>query len=349
MTYSRVSLGVPLGVSVAVTSPQVSLLVALVSDSLVQANPLRSSGPPRGEAPASPLRLPPPVGGGVGGGSRKRAGIAYINALADSFSDRDWAILETVEKLGLATGDQIERLHFFKLSRQSAAISRRRVLRRLTDAHAVWVLPRRIGGDRRGSAQQVYALDTAGIRLLSLRRNLSGAQRVWRRSTPGVRFTAHVLAVAELHTRVTVACRGHNVTVSRWDGEPACWWPDTRRPLLKPDAYLALTSPTYADHWWLEVDLATESVPTVRKQLHTYSRFASAGHEGPADVMPRVLLTVPTPERREAVTGALTALPDISQELVTVVLYRDATDFLISTALHPTDPESPTGKETTKQ
>jgi hypothetical protein len=83
-----------------------------------------------------------------------------------------------------------------------------RVLKRLVDWHILLPLPRRVGGSLRGSARLAYALDTAGERLLRLRRNLRrDEERIRRPGTPGERFVQHTLAVTELFVQLVERSR----------------------------------------------------------------------------------------------------------------------------------------------
>lgn len=243
----------------------------------------------------------------------KRITDAFIIEFATQMTDREFAIIETIEMLGLVTGSQIERLHFSELSHGSRSRVRRRVLRRLADGRAVTAFPRRVGGARRGSDGHVYALGPVGVRLMRQRQGLSGALRPQRRSLPGAQLLRHVLDVSELYARLVEASRTEGFTLAAFAAEPASWWRDQTGTLIKPDAYAELAAHGHTDHWWLEIDRATESVPTVLRQLAVYSAFAARGEAGPSGVIPRVLVTVPTAARCAALTDALSRLKDAPQ------------------------------------
>ena len=95
------------------------------------------------------------------------------------------------------------------------------------------------------------------------------------------------------------------------------------------------------DHWWIEVDLATEAVPTLRGKFLAYVDFVNRGQRGPADVVPRVLVTVPTEHRCDIMLGVVSSLPAPADELFRVVLDDTAAASLIA-ALHEPD-DLPTG------
>ncbi len=92
---------------------------------------------------------------------------ARLAWLADQLGPRDLAILRVVALIGVASGRQLERLHFAGLTSSSAARQRQRVLRRLTSLGLLARLERRVGGARAGSAGYVYALNVAGQRLMA--------------------------------------------------------------------------------------------------------------------------------------------------------------------------------------
>lgn len=73
----------------------------------------------------------------------------------------------------------------------------------------------------------------------------------------------------------------------------------------------------------MEVDRATESLPTLRRKLETYLDFYQRGQLGPNGVMPRVLLSTITEQRREAVHDLVAGLPEPASTLFVVTLDRD--------------------------
>ncbi|MGH8902642.1 MAG: replication-relaxation family protein [Egibacteraceae bacterium] len=259
----------------------------------------------------------------LSGQGRQRVRAALVVALAEQLTERDWQVMETVNRLRLLTGVQLERLHFAELSGKSRSVVRWRVLKRLVDWRVLVPLPRRVGGGSRGSSQLAYALDTAGERLLRLRRNLrQDQQRIRRPGSPGERFVQHTLAVSELYVEIVERSRVDGFTVAEFLAEPAAWWPNGIGGWMKPDAYLALSVAEVTDHWWIEVDLATEAVPTLRGKFLAYTDFAHRGQLGPAGVLPRVLVTVPNEYRQQVMNSVVAGLPAPADELLTRHLAR---------------------------
>lgn len=229
-------------------------------------------------------------------------------------SDRDEQILRDLASVRLLTGRQIERLHFAHLATDAARGSgRRRTMARLVALKLVTTLPRQVGGARAGSAGLVYTLDAPGHRLLA------GADlppgRLRRPWSIGWLFVQHTLDVAELYVRLREQERAGALQLRYFVTEPACWF-DTGRLVLKPDAFVLLMTPRWEEHYWVEVDRATESLPTLRRKLLTYVDFANAGTAGPAGLVPQVLVTVPTVARQTDGEQLVADLPEPAARLI---------------------------------
>ena len=255
----------------------------------------------------------------------RRTGPAHVEWVRERLSERDWAILASLDRLRVLTGDHLERLHFSSLTGRSAEVVRGRVLRRLVDWRVIVGLGRRIGGGRRGSSRTIYSLDTTGQRLMQERRSAEQpTDRIRRPTMPGDRFLAHSLAVSELYVGLVERAPAAGVKLAVFETEPASWWPDGLRGWLKPDAYTRLATASYTDHWWVEIDRATESLPTIQRKCEVYLDFYQRGQLGPSGVMPRVLFSTISEVRRDAIRALVEKLPPPADELFTVTLDRDA-------------------------
>ena len=251
----------------------------------------------------------------------RRVRLPYLERLLETLSDRDWAIIESVDRLRLISGSQLERLHFSDLAPRSRSVKRWQVLKRLADARVLVPFERRIGTAHRGSAKLCYALDSGGMQLVRLRANLTGS-RVRRPRVPGDRFVAHTLAVTELYVALVEQGRLDRFTLVSFEVEPA--WPNGLGGWLRPDAFVKLQRGAITDYWWYEADLATESVPTVRAKLLSYLDFANRGQLGPDGIVPRVLIGAPTAQRRNAIQGVIDALPSPAEIVFLVASLSDA-------------------------
>jgi Replication-relaxation len=276
---------------------------------------------------AVPSPSPPPAA------SNPRPSRRDLEKTKAKLSDRDWSILFDLDHLRLLSADQLERLHFARLAGRSREVVRGRTLRRLVAWGLITALERRVGGARRGSARTVYALDTAGQRLVGERHAVDLPSRRSRRpGQPGERFQAHILAVSELYVSLAsdAGVPAAGVRLTSFDAEPAAWWPNGLGGWLKPDAYVQLTNDTFVDHWWVEVDQATESLPTIQRKLSAYLDFYRRGQLGPGDVMPRVLISAISQPRAESIHENIARLPEPADQLFRVSVHGNALRALLA-------------------
>lgn len=259
-------------------------------------------------------------------GSRTPRG-AYVTArrlpeLVAGMSDRDWWVVRTLQRIRVATGEQLARLHCADFATAAADRQCRRVLASLTERGIVARLGRRIGGARSGSAGFVYALDRGGQRLVA-----SGAhpRRPW---TPGLPFLSHTLAISEVYVRLVEAHRFGEVELVSFVTEPGCWrrFAGPHGPLvLKPDAFVVTAAGEYEDRWYVEVDGGTEASGTLDRKLNAYTAYWRSGSEQAATgAFPRVLWLVPTRARHGLVVDACGRQPTEAWPLFTVALLDDA-------------------------
>lgn len=257
-----------------------------------------------------------------------RLSAPRLDALHDALSDRDRRILLDLIRVRVLAGGQLDRLHFHTLSPSSQHRVRRRVLERLASLGLAAMLERRVGGVRAGSAGHVYALGLAGQRILPLLTGEPPPARARQPWTPGRLFLAHALDVAELYVRLREHERTGALELQRYDAEPQSWYPTGFGGVLKPDALTVVRSGAISDTIWLEVDRATESLPTLRRKLLGYVDFALSGQLGPGDVVPRVLVTVPHEKRLTAVSELIAGLPEPASNLIHVELHYNSVETL---------------------
>lgn len=244
---------------------------------------------------------------------------SHVDWVDVRMSDRDFAILETVNRLRLITSRQLERLFFSTLANpHSRSVARGRALNRLVSWGVLVPLPRRVGGSGRGSSPLVLALDTTGRRLLASRQMGAGLVQPQVRfpGPPGVRTVPHTLAIAELYAGLVEQTRGTDMELQTFEAEPACWWPDGLRGYLKPDALAVLKGQRGRDFWWIEMDMATESLATIRKKALTYLDFVKRGQEGPRKVTPWVIFAAPDEKRAALIQQVIEPLPSDHEGLL---------------------------------
>jgi len=258
-----------------------------------------------------------------------------LEQLVGNLSERDQLILLDLARVRVLGGTDLTRLHFADLAPSSRERTRRRVLARLVEQQLAATLTRTVGGPKAGSSDLVYTLGVAGQKALPLlgAHTTSGPEtRIRSPWTPGALFLRHSLAVAALYVNLRVAERStaNGMGLGAFVTEPASWHPDGAGGTLKPDAYIMLQSAEVEDHWWAEVDRATESIPTLRKKLRAYVDFARRGEPGPDEVMPKILVTVPHDHRLAAVRDLVASLPVPATQLITATRHDQAVPFMIT-------------------
>lgn len=263
---------------------------------------------------------------------RKRVSPVHVERLAAELPARDLALVETLDRLRVATPSQLQRLHFTDGTKAANARQTWRRLRALTEARVLTVLERRIGGGPGGSSQAVLALDTAGQRLASAC-GPAGGRRLRRPWTPGSRFLAHAVAVTELYVELRECERAGQGQLLDFYAEPSCW----RRfagvggatVWLKPDAFVRWGEGELEHLSFVEVDRATASAPTVARKLDTYRRYWQTGREQKRfGAFPRVVLLTPGEARRATLADAVSRQPSEARPLYRVELYEDAVRLL---------------------
>jgi hypothetical protein len=237
-------------------------------------------------------------------------------------TERDWQIIATLGRVRVATGNQLERLHFADVTQRRA----KQRLSALVGCRVLGRLPRVIGGVRAGSRGHVYALDAAGQRLAALH----GGGRPRRPRPVGAPYLDHSLAVTEIYTQLVLAERAGKLRLERFHGEPKAWrtfyGAGGVRVTLKPDANVVLQIDDYEDHWFLEVDRGTESAATIARKAVVYERYWRSGAEQAANsgLFPRVLWLVPDRARMGALTAVVERQPTDARSLFAVAIVDDA-------------------------
>lgn len=242
---------------------------------------------------------------------RRGRGAAGLTELAGLLSERDQAVLQAIAEHRFFTTRQVERLLFSNHSTpDSGARCCRRVLSRLERWGLVERPIRRVGGLQAGSASSIWMLSSAGQRLRNLQ---AGRGAVGRVREPGERFIQHYLAIGDAHLALVTAARAGRLELLRVQIEPACWRSYSSlsgsREILKPDLFAVTGSGEFEDHWFVEIDRATESLPVLLRQCQQYETYRRSGSEQAASsVFPRVIWVVPDDVRaaqlRAATTGA---------------------------------------------
>jgi hypothetical protein len=252
---------------------------------------------------------------------RPVVGPRQRHRLAESLAERDWEILERVAEHRFLSSPQIQRFVFHGHSSEvTAARTTRRVLGRLERDGLIAALPRRQGGPMGGSTPAVWQLAPAGARLLSEGIN-------YRTRIPTTRFLAHCLAVADTHLAIRATAAGSGwawaVQVEQLAARP--YLGSAGEPqVLRPDLHARLTGEdehgAFEDAWFIEVDLGTESLPTVLRKCAQYEAYRRRGIEqAEHGSFPLVLWLFTTHARADELASRVRRTPSL-----TPALYRYA-------------------------
>ncbi len=257
--------------------------------------------------------------------------------LASRLSERDWEIITTVRSFKYLTTRQISRQHF-GLSAGDGPIPRHvnHALARLRELGLLSNLERRIGGVRAGSGGHVWQITDSARRLLGEHLNEPAAGRV-RVFEPSTTFLEHTLAVAEVVISFQEVANVTDIKLAHLQVEPECWrsylGPSGETRWLKPDLAVVTESGRYEDHWFVEVDRATEPPNRVIKKCRQYEEYRHSDREqAKHGVFPAVVWVVPNERRRDQLWGRLAIEVANDDRLFTVVTPSDLGALVVAGA-----------------
>jgi len=197
-------------------------------------------------------------------------------------SDKDKAILSSLQSCRYLTSNQISRLHFYDYANDSSGLrSTQRNLVKLRDYGMIEPLDRRIGGVRAGSGSYIWTLTESGNFLLHLGDEDYAPRK--RFFEPTLNFLKHTLGVSETLVQLTEICRQQSIVLKKAELEPKCWrnytGPDSALATMKPDMYAVTVNTKYEDSWFIEVDMNTQSPSVVLNKCLRYVLYCKSGLE----------------------------------------------------------------------
>lgn len=243
--------------------------------------------------------------------ANNRTGSHNRSTLLSMLSERDKQILQFVRDHKFVTTRQLQRLLFHAHATIDAGTRAcNRVLQRLRARRFLYRLDRQIGGIRGGSGAYVWELDVAGDRVT--RPSATGAEEKRIRAfEPTPPFLAHTLAITEARVRLEETARTGAFELVDVSTEPSNWrtyvGPGGTAAFLKPDLYVVTAIGEYEDHWFLEIDQGTESLPTLLRKCRTYMQYRSSGIEQTqSGVFPLVVWIIEDERRRDRLLAEIT-------------------------------------------
>jgi hypothetical protein len=266
-----------------------------------------------------------------------RLGTLSIATLRSMVSVRDMEVLRLIREHRFLTTKQIQRLLFWDHASPGAAIRATiRVVSRLELRTLIFKLSRQIGGVHAGSGSYIWGIDDAGDRLLRAENGTRDSKRQ-RTFDPSPLFLAHTLAVAETRVMLEEAAHREELELITVTTEPTNWRTFAGRggttQILKPDLHAVTAIGEFEDHWFIEIDNGTESLPTVINKCQIYQRYYASGREQQASgVFPKVIWLMVDARRRDRLMAAIEAEKRLDERLFIAVAPDEFVAFVTGTA-----------------
>jgi hypothetical protein len=229
----------------------------------------------------------------------------HLDEIYTRLSERDKEVLSSIRQCRYLSSRQIQRLHFTESANPAAALrAASRSLKKLKELGLIDSLTRRIGGVRAGSGSLIWYLTATGERLLRLHSSET-YPRHRRFFEPSPYFLAHTLAASECYIRLTETCGKGKLKLVAAELEPRSWRSYNHKGKiahLKPDLCAVTNFDEYEDHWFFEIDLATEAPVKILEKCDRYHQYYRSGLEQKQHgVFPLVVWIVPDTARKESI------------------------------------------------
>ena len=212
-------------------------------------------------------------------------------------------ILTLLARCRYATTKQIVALYFQDSQHSRTAFRRANLLlNQIKNRQLINHLERRIGGVRAGSGSFVWHITIKGMKALHR------PQRFKNKYEPTAHHLEHTLAVTQAYVFLKLLEEAGKIQLERFDFEPTCHRTyatfSGKKIFLKPDAFAGLVLGIYEDSYFLEIDMATESLNRVANQCKKYITYYQTGIEQREQdgVFPLVIWIVPHDKRKEAIS-----------------------------------------------
>lgn len=256
---------------------------------------------------------------------------ARVARLRQQLSQRDFAVLGILQRVRLASLRQLQRLLIVDGSPRARTRRAQLLLTRLTKLGLVTRFSRTVGGIRAGSSGYIYGLSGLGQAVVDMGSPQGGKRRrVWE-SKPY--FQDHMLEVTELYVQLVEQHRVGQGDLLAYDAEPAAWrhftGPGGELVQVKSDAFVRIGTAAVEHSSFVEVDLTTETLPTIQKKSQRYIDYWRSGVEQQwRGVFPKVVWLVQNEHRAERIAGVIKKLAVDAQALFAVGLLGNATKLL---------------------
>jgi len=242
-------------------------------------------------------------------------------------TERELEIVHAVGRFRVLSGRQLQVVFFPTGTLVGTRRRTQSTLKRLVDESYLARLERRVGGERAGSASFCYCLGPRGQRLLA------PSRRGRRPAEPGLSFVRHHLAVADVWVSATETQRAGGPELVEVQAEPECWRLTPKSfggsEWVKPDLFLSLGVGEYEWRWFIEVDLATESLRRVERTCERYvAHYRSGVEQAEHEVFPRVAWLTPSPRRADGIADVIAGRSIEERDLFVVGLLEQSNRIL---------------------
>lgn len=254
---------------------------------------------------------------------------------------------------------------------QAASKACRRNMQKLLEYKLVNKLDRKIGGYRAGSNANIWYLTDAGYKLLDLedpdtplkrRRFLEPSAITLRHRLTSVEC---YIQMVELERKVQLGGKVQpggeaqlekvqsagkaqaeeagdddiissttSFNIRKVEFEPKSWKQylyDNKNKYLRPDLFMSIEKDGYEYLYFIEIDLASESMTDIIRQCESYHDcYNSRAMQNEYDIFPIVLWIVPDEKRKERFVKVLKEQYERTNHLFTIITAEELQDFMLA-------------------
>ena len=256
--------------------------------------------------------------------------VGSVNLKLDA---KDLIVLRLLEEHKFLTAQQIAKfLHTPNRLFASTIRLTTRYVKQLRDRKFITVNARQVGGVGHGSDPQIWHLDKLGYDVLARLKTIETGRVQKAYKAPTYTFANHRVAIND--TKLTfkhIADRFDQMKLGKVLLEEKSWRTYTdlagKEASLRPDLYVETYRGDLKHHWFVEVDLNTESPVRIVDKCRNYldylqSTYATRDKDWCCGEFPAVLWIMPTVKRRDAIrrhiAGSIPELDDTQRPFIVI-------------------------------
>lgn len=258
--------------------------------------------------------------------------VAQLQYLKEKLTPRDEQILFELDKCQVMLTHQVQRLLFTDSANGEASNKAcRRNLNKLSGYGLVGKLDRRIGGFKAGSSAHIWYLTEAGYRMLGL----YYPDRVYKRKRfvePSSLTLKHRATAVECYVQLMIMEQEGKLFAKNIELETASWRTyihNGKKTNLKPDLFADIIRDGYEYLYFIEIDLATETMTDIIRQCERYHDYYEA-QVAKAELFPAVLWIVPNKKRKDLFIKVLKKQYEKAEHLFSVIAADELEDYMMA-------------------